>query len=288
MSDTYSGGSGIPGVGNEIATVENEFLWGGAQGQLALLWKNGARYSSAARDAGASPTTVLRPGLLMGKLTSGGEYEEWDADASDGTQDIQGVLDVELRMTDYQGTAADRNARLLVRGPVKARKLFIQGLAFVGHIDEYLARKQMVDAGFVFDDDPFNYKAGRGGRMQTISAEDHTITADENGTTFFYTHTAAATSTVTLPVIKPGLEYDLVRAANSAEDFVITSADGNDMFQGNDLTGSTVTWTTTGQMIGARMKVKAVYIGTALRWLTELPDPPFGTGLTGGFAYAIA
>jgi len=272
MSDTYSGGSGIPGVGDELTTVETQILWGGAQGQLNVLWK-GDRYSSAARDAGASPTTVLRPGLLMGRVTSGSELEEWDADASDGTQDIQGVLDVELRMTDYQGTAADRQARLLVRGPVKARKLLIQGVAFVGHIDEYLARRNMVAAGFVFDDDPFGYKAGRGDRVATVTGTTDALTADENGTTLFYNN--AASVTVTLPTIKPGLEYTVVRAAD--EEFIVASAEGDNIIMGNDLSADSVTVTTAGEQIGASYTFKSVYVGTTLKWLIKINLVPFST-----------
>jgi hypothetical protein len=282
------GGWATPGVGTERTTYESEILWGADQARNAALWQSSV-FSGAARDAGNSPTTILRPGLIMGKLTSGGELEEWDADAADGSQYIAGILDSELRAQDFDATNADRVFRALVaRAPVKARKLLIQGAAFVGHVDEYLARRQLVAAGFVFDDDPQGFKAGAGYRFETITAEDHTITADDNGKTFIYTHTAAAASAITLPAIKPGLEFNLLRGANSAEDFVIASAEGDNMIVGNDSQADSVTWTTTGQMIGAGGRMRSMYVGTDLRWHFDLYTPPFGTGLTGGFAYAIA
>jgi hypothetical protein len=285
---TATGGWATPGVGADRTVVESELLWGADHARNAALWQSGV-ISGATRDAGNSPTTVLRPGLILGKLTSGGEYEEWDGDAADGSQYIAGILDAEMRAQDFDGSNADRVFRILrARGPVRASKLLIQGSAMVGHTDEYLARRMLNAAGFILDDDPFGYKAGQGYRFETISAEDHTITADDNGKTFIYTHTAAAASAITLPAIKPGLEFFLLRGANSAEDFVIASAEGDNMIVGNDAQADSVTWTTTGQMIGAGGVMRSIYVGSDLRWHFDLFTPPFGTGLTGGFAYAIA
>lgn len=281
------GGFGVAGVGSLTITSEKNIYWGADLAKLPMLRKSFI-VSGAARDAGNTPTTNLRPGLLMGILTSSGELEEWDADASDGTQYIASVLDTPLRAIDFDANNADRSIGLPVRAPVKAANLLIQGSAFVGHVDEYLARRQLHSAGFVLDDDPFGYKAGFGYRFETISAEDHTITADDNGKTFIYTHTAAAASAITLPTIKPGLEFYLLRGANSGEDFVIQSSEGDNMIVGNDMQADSVTWTTTGQMIGAGGVIRSVYVATTLHWHFDLYTPPFGTGLTGGFAYSIA
>lgn len=268
------GGWGIAGVGAERTVSESEILWGADQARNAALWKS-AIISGASRDAGNTPTTVLRPGLLMAKVTSTGEYEEWDADASDGTQDILGILDSELRAQDYDATNQDRMFRMLVaRAPIKASQLLIQGSALVGHVDEYLARRQLVAAGFVFDDDPMGYKAGRGARVATVTGTTDALTADENGTTLFYSN--AASVTVTLPAAKPGLEYELVRAAD--EEFIVVSPTADDVIVGNDLTADGVTVTTAGEQIGVRWRVRSVYFGTAIRWLIEGPLCPFGVG----------
>src|SRR5688572_3055882 len=137
------GGWGVPGVGAARTVSESEILWGADQARNAALWKS-TKFSGASRDAGNSPTTVLRPGLIFGKVTATGEFEEWDADASDGTQFIGGVLDSELRAQDYDATNQDRVFRMLVaRAPIKASAMLIQGLALVGHVDEYLARRQL-------------------------------------------------------------------------------------------------------------------------------------------------
>ena len=277
------GGFGVGGVGSERSTYESEILWGGSDSQTASLAKS-AQFSGAARDAGNTPTTVLRAGLIMGRLDSGSEYEEWDADASDGTQNIAGILDrAELRMQDFDATNQDRHFRLLVgRAPVKARKLLIEGSALVGHQDEYLARRQLAAAGFVLDDDPFGYKAGRGDRVELVTGTTDTLTADQNGMTLFYNNVASVT--VTLPAIKPGLEFDLIRAGD--EEFIVQSAEGDNVIAGGDLSADKVTWTTASEHLGARIRVKGIYLGTTLKWLPELPNTPFGTAA--GSAVTIA
>ena len=280
---TSSGGWGLPGVGADLTVAESEILWGGDQSRMALLYKSDL-YSSAALDAGNTPTTVLRPGLIMGRVTSTGELEEWDADASDGTQDIAGILDVELRMTDYQGTAADRVMRNLVRGPVKARKLLIQGVAFVGHADEFLARRQLVAAGYTLDDDTFGFKAGQGDRYATVTGTADTLTTAENGSTIFYSNVASVT--VTLPAIQAGLYYDLVRTGD--EEFVVASGEGDNMIVGNDLSADSITFTTAGEHMGARVRIKCVYVGTTLKWLPEVVNTPFGTAVGSVVTISIA
>lgn len=272
----------IPGVGSSRSVTESEILWGADHARNATLFKD-VVLSGAARDAGNSPTAVLRPGLLMGIVSASGEQEEWDADASDGTQNLAGVLDIESRQTDVDSNNEDQFYRMLVaRAPIKARKLLIQGSAFLGHVDEYLARRQLAAAGFVLDDDPFGYKAGRGDRQATVTGTTDVLTAAENGTRLFYNN--AASVTVTLPTIQPGLVYELVRVAD--EEFIVTSAAGDDVIVGNDAEADSVTFTTASQHIGAIVRVESVYVGTTLKWLMTLPPAPFGTG-TATMAYAI-
>ena len=269
------GGWGTPGIGSERTITESELLWGADQARNAALWLSGV-VSGAARDAGNTPTTVLRPGLLLAKLDTGGEYEEWDADASDGTQDIYGVLDTELRAQDFDATDQDRVFRILTaRAPLKARKLLIQGSAFIGHVDEYLARRQLHAAGFVLDDDPFSYKAGAGNRIARVTGTTDTLTADENGKLLIYSN--AASVTVTLPAIKAGLIYDILREGD--EELVVVSPTADNVIVGNDLSADGVTFTTASEHMGAQVRVESIYVNTTLKWRMTLPYVPFNTGL---------
>jgi hypothetical protein len=283
MTVTGQGGFGSPGIGAAVYTSEREILWGRDDQHLPLLMKN-SQIDPAATDAGNSPTSILRRGLLLGQVTSTLLQKAWVATATDGTQNISSVLNVELRMTDFNNVTADRSFGTLLRAPVIASKLLIQGAAFVGHVDEYLARRQMDALGFVFDDDPAGFLAGRGYRMKTTTGTAETLTAASNGMKIFYSNAAAVA--VTLPTIQAGLVYDLQRTAD--EELVVASAEGDNIIVGNDASADSITITTAGQQIGARVVLEGVYVGSTLKWQMSLPNMPFGTGLTGGFAYSIA
>jgi hypothetical protein len=278
------GGWGVPGIGADRTVAESEILWGADQARNGALWQSKV-ISGAARDAGNTPTTVLRPGLIMGIVTSTGEFEEWDADATDGTEHIAGILDCELRAQDYDATNQDRVFRMLVgRAPIKARKLLIQGAAFLANADEFLARRQLAMAQFVLDDDPFNYTSGLNQRLLRVTAAGaHAITAAMNGSLIIYSNAAAVAPT--LPTIQPGLSYDILREGD--EEIVIASAAGDDIIVGNDLSADSLTFTTAGNHIGAMVNVKSLYVGGTLKWLMTVPHCPLGTG-TAFHTYAIA
>jgi hypothetical protein len=78
-----------------------------------------------------------------------------------------------------------------------------------------------------------------------------------------------------LPTIQPGLAFDLHRVAD--EEFVVASAEGDNIVMGNDLSADSVTFTTAGEQIGAHVRVRSVYVDTTLKWLIELPVKPFST-----------
>ena len=70
--------------------------------------------TSAARDAVASdgstartPSTQLRKGLVMGKITATGKYAQYNPQASDGTQTAVGLLLEPVSVVDRYGNAVD-------------------------------------------------------------------------------------------------------------------------------------------------------------------------------------
>lgn len=280
---TGAGGWGNPGVGSAIETSESELLWGADHARNGVLWKS-ANISGATRDAANSPTTILRAGLLMASLDASPElWKEWDGSLTAGTQNLKGVLDTELRAQDFNATNTDRVYRLIVaRAPLRARKLLILGATLVGHAQEYLARRQLYASGHILDDDPQGWLAGQGARVSYETAATDTLTASQNGMTLFYMN--AASVTVTLPAIQPGLEYWLTRTAD--EEFVVVSPTADNVIVGNDLSADGVTFTTGSEQIGATVHVRSVYYNSTLKWLMDLPSVPFGTG-TATMAYSI-
>lgn len=277
------GGWAVPGIGADRTVTESEILWGADQARNGALWQSMV-ISGAARDAANTPTTVLRPGLILGKVTSTGLLKEWDPDGTDGTQNIWGILDTELRAQDFDATNADRAFRVLVgRAPVRANKLLIQGTALDGATDEYLARRMLALAGFVLDDDPFNYKSGLNQRVSRVTDAADTLTGDENGSLLIYSNAAA--TAVTLPAIQAGLSFDILREGD--EEIVVASSEGDNVIVGNDLSADSITFTTAGEQIGARVRMTAIYVNGTLKWLAEFPYTFFGTG-TATLTFAIA
>lgn len=281
MTDISTYG-GLPGIGSLRQTAEKVVWWGRQERLLDIAER---MVDSTAVDAGNTPTTELRAGLLLGIKTSDNNLYQWDGDATDGTEVIAGVLLRDISMLDADGVVEDKYAHVLLAGPLKARDLLIQGTLFTSHADEHLARRQLTAGGRFLLDDEYTSGAGfLGAPLKTKTvAGDTTVTAADNGTLFIAT---TADADFTLPTLEAGLVFEFLRASD--HEMAVISAEGDNIIVGNDLSADSVTFTTAGQQIGAMVRVRSVYVGTTLKWLMDLPSPPFGTGLTGGFAYAIA
>lgn len=275
---------GMPGLDSIRQTVENHLIWGGDRNQVGVIQSPGKTYSSTLVDGGSSPTSDIRAGLLLGEISSSGELAAWDADNTDGTQDLYGVVPVSFSTLDPDGTAVDKFAPSpIIRAPLVASSLLIQGTALTSHVDEFLARRALWGMGCILDDDPQGYKAGATQRIARVTGTTDTLTEAENGSKIFYSN--AASVTVTLPTIHAGLWYDLVREGD--EEFVITSAEGDNVIAGNDLSADSLTFTTAGEHIGAWVRVTGVYVSTTLKWHMQIMGVPLGVGLD-AWTYAIA
>lgn len=266
-----SGHFGMPGFSAANMTYEADIFWGGDESKLQVL-RQGGTFSSAMVDAGNTPTSVIRKGLVLGLITATNKIVQWDATATDGSQNIAGVLGVELHMVDGLFTSVDRRSPLVIHAPLRAKSLLIKGAAFVGHADEYLARQQLAAYGCIFDDDPAGALAGMLKRI-AIKATNYIVLASDNGTQF---HAITADATFTLPAIKAGLSFEFLRASD--HNLVVTSAEGDNVIVGNDLSADSITYSTAGNKIGARIKVDALYVNGTLKWLPTVQVAPFSTG----------
>ncbi len=269
------GGFAEPGMGALAETTEYEIIWGSERGQGQVLEQN-ANYDGAMRDAGNTPTTVIRAGLLMAKVTSTGRIIEWDASRAaadtDGRQDIFGIVPYELRAQDFDATNQNRVAGIIVRAPLKAGQLLIEGTALIGDTDEFLARRQLWAMGCILDDDTNGHLAGAATRyIEKIT--DYTIVAADNGTVFMST---TADTDYTLPTLVPGLSFGFVQTADFQ--LTVTSAGSlDDIIGANDASLDQVQFTTGGEQIGARMYFQSVYVGTTLKWVYYIQKVAFST-----------
>lgn len=222
----------------------------------------------SARDAGNTGfTTVLRPGLLMGRVDTGAastllKLKQWDPTATDGTNKIAAVLWQPINMQ-VLGTNYDRFVGYAcVGGPVVAKSLCVasaatQGIA--GVASEYLIRSQMYP-NFQMSDDPAGYKA-EGGTFLTTIAATATITTALAGAHFVVSGAVAAV-TLTLPATPlAGLTYTVTNASN--QNLTITAGTADTMIVLNDLQADSIALSTASELIGGTFKI----IGTGTAWL---------------------
>jgi len=71
-----------------------------------------------------TPTTTLRPGLVLGKITASGKYAQYDDGAADGTETAVGILKEEVNLLDANAAAQDTPGLMVIHGYVDESQLF--------------------------------------------------------------------------------------------------------------------------------------------------------------------
>lgn len=245
----------------ELSEVVNKtgIFWG-RQDRLQFL---GAVIDGSSRDAGNTGyTDTLRPGLLMGKVTSGSDvnkYKQWDPTATDGTQIIAGILAHPIKMQ-YNSTDYDRllGGWLCVAGGIRAKGLVVASLTeqgISGINEEWNIRRQM-DRFFQFDDRPQGVTNG----AQITKTADATLTEAETGSVILVAGSGAVN--LTLPATaKRNLEYTIINTVN--QNLTITAGTADTIIAYNDIAADTVALSTAGELIGGSFKV----IGNGSKWI---------------------
>lgn len=263
---TFPAYGSLPGMysGNETS---EKVVWFGRQehnsyGEQAVI-------GSTAVDAGNSPTTTLRAGLLLGRITATNKLVQFDPTATDGTQFWEAVLLRDISMLNAAGTAEDKYGHVLLRGGLKIADLLILGAAFSGHAGEHQARRQ-ANGRFWLDDDIDNAMQGTGLRTQR-HATDYTVLTTDSGKLMI----ATAAVTFTLPTIRAGMVFDFLQTADAN---MIVNGGASSIISVNSVAGTSVTFSTSSQKIGAHARFEAIYTGAStLKWLYTLQS----TGATG-------
>lgn len=240
----------VPGLGTAIETFENAVTFGiNAQ----LKWWNGY-ISSTARDTTNDPTWRLRPGLILGKIAATGQWTNYSATATDGSEVASAILAYGMPMYDYlTGTYVSKYYAIIIGGNVQSANLY--GL-------DGQARAQM-SSRFTFDDDLSGDQWFPVKKFRSKTA-DYTVLAADNFTLFDNTGASGAV-TFTLPTLANGLAFWFKVAADQT--VTVASAAGNDMIAFNDASASSVAFSTSGQKIGGGVLVYAN--PGATKWLVE-------------------
>lgn len=284
----YGGFGAVPGLQGQNFTGENTFYWN----NHALNVFDQGQIDSATVDSGNTKTTILRPGLLLGKIFSSGKVKHWDPTAVDGSQYVWAVLEnPAIGMADSLGTAKERwGGRFMIRGAVKPQKLLIPGQAsfgVTGNAYEYLIRDQLHRLGFLIMDDPIGTAlmpltrfGGSFGMVQAKTA-DYTVKAYESGT-LFTNRGASADINFTLPATPlVGLHYGFYLVENY--EIKLTSGTADTIVAFNDKGCDTVAITTNNAQIGSMLEV----FGDGTGWLTRVSPAQAISSSGGGSDVAI-
>ncbi|MCC7422543.1 MAG: hypothetical protein IT428_19865 [Planctomycetaceae bacterium] len=252
MTTAYGYADAQPGMNDAVYTNERTVEWRPSPG-------TDFRYKSVCIDATAvdsanSPTTLLRPGLVMAKLAASNEWVDYDPDAADGSQEARGILVEECYLFDpVAGEAVDRYKRIMVSGGVKHSECI--------NLDAQ-ARAQLRAQGFVFDDEHGNDSFLPFARV-VEKAADYTVVAADNGTLFLATTGAV---TFTLPTKAVGLRFRFMQTTDA--NMVIASAgSADDIIADGDAGADSITFSTASHKIGSVYEVICAYVGGSLKWL---------------------
>ncbi len=236
MSVLGSSFGNLPGMGTVVETFEQAITWGPA---WQLRWWSGY-IASTAFDTGNSPTWRLRPGLVLGKITSTGQWTNYSATATDGSQIAQGVLAYGLRMQDVlSGVNTTKFYAIVVGGSVKGANLL--GL-------DNMARSQM-SPQFQFDDN-LSGNVDFGWLNFASKTANYQVLSTDNFT-YFDNAGAGAPVTFTLPAIANGYRFGF--RAVAAQNLIVASTEGNNIVAFNDAQASSLAFQTGSAIIGGNL-----------------------------------
>lgn len=233
----YTGGYAIPSMNATLEGVENQPWFGKIEQQIWLP----DSVSGAARDAGNTITTLLRSGLLLGKITASGLLKEWNPVGVDGSENIYGVLGAIVHAQQNNTNQQRYVGFIMVGGNLYSDRLVVPGTAaegIVGHALEFQILQQLTRRFLL--DRHLGMQAGAGpfgSRLRYMTAAEdsahavtvlvgdhgkHFVNSQSDGTTVT---AASAAATFTLPAAQVGLQFTF--SAKAAQTINIALASGN-------------------------------------------------------------
>lgn len=235
-SDLYGS---VPGETAAFETFENHFRFGRDYAGLIV----GALLDGTARDSGNTPSTVLRPGLVLGQISASGTWRDFGDNNTDGSDQASGVLLSSFRMTDLDNNNVQRFVWVLVGGPVKVTKL-------LGFTEQ--ARAQMAGR-FIFDDR--GYLPNLSGLVRyAAKTANYTVLATDVNTVFTNTGAGGAV-TFTLPAtIVKG--FRAIFFATADQNLLVTAPAGK-LVAFNNAAATTFALQTAGNRIGSGVEIVA-------------------------------
>lgn len=260
---TFPGVNLLPGTYAEFESQENEFTAG--------RWENrdviGGVILSSTTDSGhTSYTSVLRAGVLMGKVTASDQLTVWSPTATNGSEDIFGILKTGVQMN-VGSTAQTRFGGHIISGGYVDPNFIIRSAStstgIVGDTYEFHIRKLMRAQGFKFTDAlwevPYNTV-----RKYVAKTADYTVTnADRN--VKFTNSGASGTVVFTLPSTAAlGLEYWFGVVADQT--VTVTAGTADTLIAYNDVAADSISFGTSSEKVGGMVHI----YGDGSKWVAEL------------------
>lgn len=256
----------VPGHSALLETEEYGGLYSGPDSNHSKILAK-VKIDDGAVDAGNSPTTTLRGGLLMGKLDADGKCVAYDADANDGSQKVVGIMPYYLSMLNRTTYAVeDKMSKLLTGGIFKD---ITQVVGYTLHAAAVLLRSGFRNAvaephgsAFLLQPKAVYFKNG------TTLTNAYTVVAGDHGCMLVAT-TAAMTFTMpTLADVGPGFS---VLIYNGVDANLVVSAAANTILTGDagGAKSTTLTFSTANAKMGAHVLMYSYYddAAGALSWL---------------------
>lgn len=238
------------GMSDLYQTAEREFRWGTYQhGGLQFL---PGVVVSTARDSSNTPTTTLRKGLTMGRITSTGKLIQYDPTATDGSEIPIGILIADVNVLDVSGTAIDRYTVILVAGPVLAAQILP---TITTNMRKHLGSRMLFDDDVVGNKDPWR-------QMVTKAADYTVVTGTDNGKVFV---TSTGAVNFTLPAVAAANVGERYRFICGVDANMTVTAPANKLIIFNNLTATSGAFSTAGNKIAAICEVMAS--GDGLFWI---------------------
>jgi hypothetical protein len=250
-SGFFSGFGNVPGIGTTVETYESAPTW--ARHPM-LLWAPG-QISSGLLDPTNTPTTTVRPGLVLGIISATGSWTNYSPTATDGSQVAMGVLGVGLPMLDpFTNTTQAKVWGVIVGGPVQAAKLIGLDLQARADMTPYFRFDDFAtvpSGGFRF---PWSNFASKAAAYQILASDNFTI----------FDNTGAVGSVVlTLPPIANGYCFGVRVQADQT--LILASSEGANMIALNNAVANSVAFSTGSQKIGGAFMVYSNPAGT--KWI---------------------
>lgn len=263
MTTNFESSYGVPGITAIQEANESDLYWSGDFNNVLL---NGQVIVGTARDVGnTGKTTLLRAGLLMGRITATKKLKEWNPTATDGSETIWGVLLTAVNTQRLNANTDRFYGFVMVGGPVKTERLIVPGTAAIGisgNALEHLILNQM-QSRFAFSDMKDSF--GEFGSFKNVIAKvaDYTVLEADNGTLFTNSGDADAINFTLPTTAEKGLHYGFFAVANFA--LKITGGTADTLVVFNDAAADSIAFATANEILGNMFEV----YGDGALWLVK-------------------